>query len=105
MLNYGDLDWKLIGAVLALSLIGAFLIMSAQYHADSPYQQSYYLRQLIWLVIALAVFAAVIHLPLRLFDLGAYLLYAFALVLLVLVLVVGSSKLGGARRFFTFGFI
>ena len=103
MLNYGDLDWKLIGAVLALSLIGVVLIMSAQYYADSAYQQEYYLRQLMWLVVALIAFTAIIHLPIRLFDLGAYLLYAVSLVLLVAVLMFGSSKLGGATRFFTFG--
>lgn len=103
MLNYGDLDWKLIGAVLALSLIGVLLIMSAQYHADSAYHQTFYVRQLIWLAIALLAFAIVIHLPLRLFDLGAYLMFGVALALLVTVLVVGSSKLGVARRFLAFG--
>jgi rod shape determining protein RodA len=103
MLNYGELDWKLIGAVMALSLIGILLIFSAQFHADSAAQQSYYLRQMIWLVVALLVFAAIIHLPLRLFDVGAYLLFGIALVLLVVVLLVGSSKMGEAKRFFSFG--
>lgn len=103
MLNYGELDWKLIGAVLILSLIGVILIMSAQYHADSVYGQTFYMRQLIWLVVALLVFTIIIHLPMRLFDLGAYLLFGAALVLLVAVLVIGSSKLGGARRFFSLG--
>ncbi len=103
MLDYKDLDWKLIAAALLLSLIGVVLIMSAQYHAESEFRQTFYLRQLLWLVFALVAFAIVIHLPLRLFDLGAYLLYFVALALLVLVLVVGSSKLGDARRFFNFG--
>ncbi len=103
MLKYGDLDWKLIGAVLALSLIGVLLIMSAQYHADSDYRQTFYVRQLIWLLIALIVFTAIIHVPTRLFDISAYLLYGGALVLLLVVLAVGSSKLGGARRFLAFG--
>jgi rod shape determining protein RodA len=103
MLKYGDLDWKLIGAVLALSLIGILLIMSAQYHAESDYRQHFYQRQLIWLGIALVVFAVIIHLPMRLFDISAYLLFAVSLALLGLVLAFGSSKLGGATRFFTFG--
>ncbi len=103
MLKYGDLDWKLILAVLALSLIGVLLIMSAQYHAESSYRQTFYLRQLLWLLVAIVAFAVVIHLPLRLFDLSAYLLYGISVALLILVLLVGSSKLGGARRFFTFG--
>ena len=103
MLNYGDLDWKLIAAVLALSLIGVLLIMSAQYHADSSYQRTFYARQLLWLLVAIVAFLVVIHLPLRLFDLGAYLLYGFSVLLLVLVLFVGSSRVAGAHRFFTFG--
>jgi rod shape determining protein RodA len=103
MLNYGDLDWKLIGAVLLLSLIGILLIMSAQYYADSEYRQTFYARQLLWLLFALIAFAVVIHLPLRLFDVGAYLLYGVSLGLLILVLVFGSSRLGDANRFFTFG--
>ncbi|MEW5796853.1 MAG: rod shape-determining protein RodA [Candidatus Zixiibacteriota bacterium] len=101
--NYGELDWKLIGAVLALSVIGIFLIMSAQHFANTDYERDYYLRQMLWLLIALGVFAAVIHLPLKLFDYGAYLLYGVALVLLVAVLFVGHSKLSDARRFFDFG--
>lgn len=103
MLNYRDLDWKLILTVLLLSLIGIVLIMSAQHYADSQYEQTYYQRQLIWLGIALFVFVVIIHLPLRLLDLSAYLLYGVAVVLLLLVLAFGSSKLGGAKRFFTFG--
>ncbi len=103
MLNYRDLDWKLISAVLLLSLIGVLLIMSAQYYADSSYRQTFYARQLLWLFFALIAFAVVIHLPMRLFDVGAYLLYGISLALLLLVLVFGSSRLGDANRFFTFG--
>jgi len=105
MLNYGDLDWKLIGAVLLLSLIGVLLIMSAQHYADSSYRQMFYARQLLWLLFALIAFAVVIHLPLRLFDVGAYLLYGISLGFLILVLFFGSSRLGDANRFFTFGSI
>jgi len=103
LLNYRELDWQLIGAVLLLSLIGIMLIMSAQFHADSEYNQNYYLRQLVWLAIALVVFMVIIHLPLRLFDVGAYMIFILALILLVIVLMVGSSKLGGARRFLMLG--
>ncbi len=101
-LNYRELDWKLIGAVLLLSLIGIMLIMSAQHYADSDFERTYFLRQLIWLGIALMVFAVVIHLPLRLFDFSAYLFYAVSLGLLVLVLLVGTTRLG-ASRWFSFG--
>jgi len=103
MLEYRELDWKLITAVLVLSLIGVMLVLSAQDHADNEFERNYYQRQILWLVLALVAFALVIHLPLRLFDIGAYLFYGVALLLLVAVLFVGSSKLGEARRFFYLG--
>jgi len=102
ILNYSSLDWKLIGAALGLSLIGVMLIMSAQHHADSIYKQEYYLRQLLWLAFALIAFATVVHLPLKLFDFSAYLLYGLAIALLLLVLVVGTPRMG-AYRWFSFG--
>ncbi len=104
MLNYGALDWKLIGATLLLSLIGIILIMSAQYHADSEFAQNYYQRQLIWLVIALFVFAVIIHFPLRLFDVTAFVVYLITILLLVGVLFFGSTRMG-ASRWFSFGMI
>lgn len=101
-IDYRALDWKLIGAALALSLIGIMLILSAQHFAASVYQQHYYVRQLIWLVVALVVAGVVLHLPLRLFDMTAYLSYTVSLILLALVLVIGSAKMG-ASRWFSFG--
>jgi len=101
-LSYRDLDWRVIGAALLLSLIGILLIMSAQHHAESEYRQGFYLRQSLWLLFALIVFAAIVHVPLRLFDVSAYLLYGVTIGLLVLVLVIGSSHMG-AKRWFSFG--
>jgi rod shape determining protein RodA len=99
-LNYRALDWKLIGAVLALSLVGIVLILSAQYHADSMYERTFYMRQALWLIMALILFSIIIHLPLRFFDISAYLLYGLALFLLVLVLMVNKA---GPARWFSFG--
>lgn len=102
MLDYRLLDWKLIGAALLLSLIGVLLIFSAEFHSPNAYEREFYIRQLVWLCIALGVFAAIIHLPPRLFEFGSYFFYAIALFLLVLVLFAGVERLG-ARRWFDFG--
>ena len=102
MLNYRDLDWKLIVAVLALSLIGIGLIMSAQFHAESDYQKTYFERQSIWLAMSFLLFAIMIHLPMRLYDLSAYLLWGIAIILLIAVLLFGTSR-GGALRWISFG--
>lgn len=101
--SYRALRWDIIGAALLLSLIGILLIMSAQYHSDSDYRQHYYLRQLLWLAIALVGFAMVVHLPVRLFDVSAYFVYGVTIGLLVLVLVVGEGR--GTARWFSFGYI
>ncbi|MBD3333832.1 rod shape-determining protein RodA [candidate division GN15 bacterium] len=103
MLKYRELDWKLVGAVLLLSLIGILLIMSAQYHADSDYTRMYWERQFMWLGVAMIVFALVLHIPLRFFDFVTYLLYGIAIVLLIAVLFFGGSRAGAATRFFQFG--
>ena len=102
MLKYSELDWKVIVAALLLSIIGVLLILSAQHYADSDYKQTYFLRQLLWLALALIAFAVVIHLPLRLYDFSAYMVYGGTILLLVLVLFVGSSRMG-ATRWFSFG--
>lgn len=102
MLDYRALDWKLIAAALLLSLIGVMMIMSAQFYAGSEYRQTFYLRQLIWLGLALILFVSIIHLPIKLYDAAAYLAYAVAIVLLILVLIIGTSRMG-ASRWFSFG--
>lgn len=98
------MDWQIIGAALALSLIGIMLIMSALHYAESSFYQNYFIRQLIWLVFALIVFTVVISLPVRLYDFGAYLLYALAIILLIAVLLLGSARMG-AMRWFSFGHV
>jgi rod shape determining protein RodA len=94
-----DLDWKLIFAALALSLIGILLIYSSQYYSDEPGAQSYYLKQSVWLFAALIVFSIIISLPPRFYDLVSYLFYSLMIVMLVAVLVLGSKKMGAARWF------
>ena len=102
MLNYKELDWQLIGAAMMLSIIGIILIMSAQYYADTEFVRDYYLRQSMWLGAAIVLFACLIHIPLRFFDLTAYLFYGVAVVLLILVLFFGATRMG-ANRWFAFG--
>lgn len=101
-INLRSLDWKLITAALLLSFIGILLIMSAQFYADSDYQQTYYQRQLLWLAIALVIFFVIVNIPLRLFDMSAYLIYGFSIVLLIAVLFFGTARMG-AMRWFSFG--
>jgi rod shape determining protein RodA len=98
-IDYRHIEWRLIVAAFVLSLLGIFLIYSAQYDATTGESLNFYIKQIIWLIIALAGVTVLIHLPLRLVDFSSYLLYSLALVLLVLVLFIGHSKYGAARWF------
>lgn len=102
MLDYRNLDWKLIGAVVLLTFIGIMMILSAQHYENSDYQRTYYQRQLIWFFVSFILFAVILHLPIRMMDFSAYVFYGISILLLVLVLFVGSSRTG-ATRWFSFG--
>ncbi len=102
MLEYRQLDWKLIGAALVLSIIGIILIYSAQYDVQTGDSMNYYSRQMIWLAIAMVMLIVLIHIPLRMIDFFSYMVYIGAFVLLLLVLIIGQSK-GGAARWFALG--
>ncbi len=101
-IKYSSLDWKLILAAMLLTAIGIIMIMSAQHNASTEYQQHYYQRQLMWFAIAFFIFAVIVHIPPKLFDLLAYVIYGFSIILLILVLFLGSAKMG-ALRWFSFG--
>lgn len=98
-LRLPDFDRKLVGAALLLSIIGILLIYSAQYHSDNPAARSYYLKQVVWLVMALVFFWATISLPPRFYDFIAYIFYGVMLLLLILVLAAGATRMGAARWF------
>jgi rod shape determining protein RodA len=94
-----DFDRKLVAAALLLSIIGILMIYSAQYHSDNAVARLYYLKQATWLVIALAVFWGTISVPPRFYDFIAYIFYGVMLLLLIIVLVAGSTRMGAARWF------
>lgn len=96
-----DFDWKLVLAALLLSLFGVLLIFSAQYYSNDPGAHSFYIKQLIWLVVALTAFGLTISLPPRFYDFISYLFYGLMALLLVGVLFVGSKS--GASRWFFLG--
>ena len=69
------------------------------YKGDDPAMKDYYLKQTVWLVLALIAFAVTISIPIRLYDFSAYLFYLLLLGLLIGVLIVGSRQMGAARWF------
>lgn len=98
-IRLNEIDWKLIGAALLLSIIGITLIFSAQYYSDNPVAKNYYLKQITWLLIALLAFLIVLMMPPRFFDFIAYLAYFISILILIGVLITGSKQMGAARWF------
>ncbi|MDD4051403.1 MAG: rod shape-determining protein RodA [candidate division Zixibacteria bacterium] len=94
-----DFDRKLVAAAFLLSFIGILLIYSAQYHNDDPSARSLYLKQTVWLAIAMVAFLGTISLPPRFYDFIAYIYYGIMVLLLGLVLLAGSAQMGAARWF------
>ncbi|MGA0117781.1 MAG: FtsW/RodA/SpoVE family cell cycle protein [Ilumatobacteraceae bacterium] len=99
------IDWILMAAVGALTLIGAFMIYSATRprllnRGADPFQ--FVQRQIIFVIFAIVVMAVVMWMDYVQIRGNAELYYAITIVLLILVYVTGSVK-GGARLSFDIG--
>lgn len=100
-----NIDWVLMAAVGALSVIGLFLVFSATRprlisNGLDPYQ--FVQRQMIFLIIAIAIMAVVMWMDYVQLRGSAQALYAVNMFLLVMVLVIGGVK-GGAKLSFDIG--
>ena len=99
------IDWVLMAAVGALTIIGAFMIYSATRprllnRGADPFQ--FVQRQIIFVIIAIVVMAAVMWMDYVQLRGSAELFYAVTIVLLILLFVAGSVT-GGARLSFDVG--
>lgn len=99
-----DFDWTLAITALVLSLIGIFLIYSAKHYATNVGDREIYLKQVVWLFLGVCACAVVLFIPLRFYEVFSYVLYSIAVGLLLIILVVGSYKMGAARWFSWGGF-
>jgi len=100
-----NIDWILMAAVGALSIIGLFLIFSATRprlisNGLDPYQ--FVQRQMVFLIIAIVLMAAVMWMDYVQLRGSAQALYAGTMFLLLMVLVIGGVK-GGAKLSFDIG--
>ena len=92
-----DIDLTLLIIVLILSAVGVLLIYSAKHHSDNPAERSIYIKQIIWVLVGLFACALTFSIPLRFYEIFSYVLYFLSLLTLVLILMIGSSKLGVSR--------
>ena len=92
-----EIDLTLIIVALILSIIGILLIYSAKHHSDNSVERAIYTKQIIWVLLGLFVCALTFSIPLRFYEIFSYIIYFLCLLTLVLILMIGSSKMGATR--------
>ncbi|MEW6599559.1 MAG: rod shape-determining protein RodA [Nitrospirota bacterium] len=97
-------DWSFLGAVLLLSMIGVLTIYSATRPILETQHPSFYVKQLNWTVLSLAVFFVVVSIDYRWFIRSAYVLYIIGVFLLIIVVIAGRKGMG-AQRWIDLGFL
>ncbi len=96
------MDWLLFSAMVALAVASVLFIYSASYHGPGQPIKNFYKMQMVWFGVGLLIYLATALVDYRLICQWATVWYAFALGLLVLVLVAGV-KVYGARRWLGLG--
>jgi rod shape determining protein RodA len=99
-------DPGLVLALLALSVFGIAMIYSAGVlNVPSPVTRGAWIRQSVWLVIALVAFTAVSRIPLRWYEWAAYPAFILSAVVLAATLVVGTGAgtAAGVKSFLSIG--
>ena len=81
---------------VVVCLVGVLSIYSSTYQKEGA-SDSVYQRQLLWIALGFAVYAALAHFHYRRLWDAAYILYVLAVLLLALVYVLGAVRLGAQR--------
>lgn len=92
--------WYLVGVAIVLSGVGLAMLYSAGQTVTGE-NSGFWQYQLIWLFVALAAYAVVGSLPMRLAEESSRILYAASLLLLIAVLA--FPPIGGARSWIRIG--
>ncbi|MBV7531664.1 rod shape-determining protein RodA [Chitinophaga sp. sic0106] len=94
------IDWPIVGLYLALVIIGLMSIFAAEYRGDDNIWQNIihlnknYSRQLMWLGISIVIASVIWLTDSKFFTATANLVYAFGILLLLLVLGIGKDVKG-----------
>ncbi len=92
-----NFDWLTFGIILVLSLIGIMTIFSATRQPDDAHQASFYIKQIIWLLISICALMVIVSFDYAWFGRIALPLYAAGLFLLLVVLIAGRTGMGAQR--------
>ena len=89
-------DWTLLGIILAIASIGILNLYSATAKIEMA-GTPFYVKQIFWVLIGLTAMVTLAFVEYRFYSDFAYLVYAIALVLLLLVLAYGIITSGAQR--------
>lgn len=96
-------DGVLVGCVMALAAIGIVMIYSATRGAEPPYNQSFMVRQVVFVGLGVAAMVAVAAFDYRRIRDWVWVPYAMSIVALLAVLSPLGSNIKGAQRWFAVG--
>jgi|WetSurMetagenome_2_1015567.scaffolds.fasta_scaffold112186_2 rod shape determining protein RodA len=95
--RFKKFDFPLLWTAIALWIVGIFLIFSATHAVENGPLAGLYKQQIVWVLLALLVIAAIISIPGRFFFGFGYVFYGIALLLLLLAELIGASAKGAER--------
>lgn len=99
-----NFDWTLLLLVLAISLIGLLNIYSSGLNTAYSGQDYVYIRQFQWIVVGLVFMIIGFSVDYRMIGRYSYLIYAFSILLLVVVFFYGYATRGSQRWIVLGGF-
>ncbi len=95
---FGEIDWVLLALILLQSLVGVFFIYSSTHFLPG----AYYVRQLVWIGISLAVLFLVLAIDYKFFVALSGYFYGLVVIMLVALLVF-ARIVAGTKSWFTMG--
>lgn len=101
----GKIDWALLLMYLALATIGVLAIYAAAFNENQPSlfdMSQHYGKQLLFFGVSLFLGLVVLLIDTKFFNAFAYVIYGFSILLLLYVLVAGST-IAGSRSWIQFG--
>ena len=101
----GKIDWALLLMYLALVIIGVSTIYAAAFNENNPSildMSQHYGKQLLFLGLSLCLGLVIMLIDAKFFNAFAYVIYGLSILLLIYVLVAGST-IAGSRSWIQFG--
>jgi len=97
-----DFDKAFLLVVFFIFIIGILTIYSATQARNLPFSESFFVKQAVWMSVALLFMIIALAISYQRFIDVSYVIYAVNIILLILVLVLGKARLG-AQRWFSIG--